>query len=189
MAGHRTLVTGHPHVGTWRPKPQAGRAVFSIKCEAEGNPLQLILASISPRKNKPKSGPAELLTQEYVTRAGHFEPTETAIFDSEAALLAAADRQPNRPAAHLILFDPRGESLTSERFAQHLGRLRDDGARRIVLAIGPADGWSPTALARAHKKIAFGAMTLPHELARTVLAEQIYRALTILAGHPYHSGH
>ncbi|HEX4650167.1 MAG TPA: hypothetical protein VH250_01565, partial [Granulicella sp.] len=66
--------------------------------------MQLILASISPRKNKPKSGPAELLTQEYVTRAGHFEPTETAIFDSEAALLAAADRQPNRPAAHLLLF-------------------------------------------------------------------------------------
>jgi len=155
----------------------------------EREPLQLILASISSRKHKPKSGPAELLTQEYVTRAGHFEPTETAIFDSEAALLAAADRQPNRPAAHLILFDPRGESLTSERFAQHLGRIRDDGARRILLAIGPADGWSPTALARAHKKVSFGAMTLPHELARTVLAEQIYRALTILAGHPYHSGH
>jgi 23S rRNA (pseudouridine1915-N3)-methyltransferase len=155
----------------------------------EGKSLQLILASISVRRNRPKSGPTELLTQEYVTRAGHFAPTETALFDSEAALLAAAERQPNRPAAHLILFDPRGESLTSERFAQHLGRIRDEGARRILLAIGPADGWSPAALARAHKTVSFGAMTLPHELARTVLAEQIYRALTILAGHPYHSGH
>jgi 23S rRNA (pseudouridine1915-N3)-methyltransferase len=155
----------------------------------EGSLLQLILASISARKNRPKSGPTELLTQEYVTRAGHFAPTETALFDSEAALLAAVERQPNRPAAHLILFDPRGESLTSERFAQHLGRIRDEGGRRILLAIGPADGWSPAALARAHKTVSFGAMTLPHELARTVLAEQIYRALTILAGHPYHSGH
>jgi 23S rRNA (pseudouridine1915-N3)-methyltransferase len=155
----------------------------------EGKSLQLILASISVRRNRPKSGPTELLTQEYVTRAGHFAPTETALFDSEAALLAAAERQPNRPAAHLILFDPRGESLTSERFAQHLGRIRDEGSRRIMLAIGPADGWSPAALARAHKTVSFGAMTLPHELARTVLAEQIYRALTILAGHPYHSGH
>jgi 23S rRNA (pseudouridine1915-N3)-methyltransferase len=162
---------------------------FLRKIQKERELLQLILASISPRKNKPKSGPAELLTQEYVTRAGHFEPTETALFDSEAALLAAAERQPNRPAAHLILFDPKGESLTSERFAQHLGRLRDDGARRIVLAIGPADGWSQAARTRAHKIVSFGAMTLPHELARTVLAEQIYRALTILAGHPYHCGH
>src|ERR1700722_2931455 len=108
------------------------------KIRRERETLQLILASISQRKNKPKSGPAELLTQEYVTRAGHFEPTETALFDSEAALLTAADRQPNRPAAHLILFDPRGESLPSERFAQPLGRIRDDGARRVVLAIGPA---------------------------------------------------
>jgi 23S rRNA (pseudouridine1915-N3)-methyltransferase len=187
MAGHPTPVTGHPHIADEAPRSSTSRS--SVECGRERKPLQLILASISPRKNKPKSSPAELLTQEYVTRAGHFEPTETVIFDSEATLLAAADRQPNRPAAHLILFDPRGESLTSERFAQHLGRVRDDGSRRILLAIGPADGWSPTALARAHKRISLGAMTLPHELARTVLAEQIYRALTILAGHPYHSGH
>ncbi len=58
-----------------------------------------------------------------------------------------------------------------------------------MLAIGPADGWSTAARARAGLLLSFGAITLPHELARVVLAEQIYRALTILAGHPYHSGH
>jgi 23S rRNA (pseudouridine1915-N3)-methyltransferase len=152
-------------------------------------PLQLILASISPRKTRPKSGPTEALTQEYITRASHFSPTQAAIFDSEAALLASCERQPSRPAAHLILLDPRGELLTSEHFAQYLGRIRDDGARRVVLAIGPADGWSSSALARAHKTVSLGPRTLPHELARAVLAEQLYRALTILAGHPYHSGH
>ena len=59
----------------------------------------------------------------------------------------------------------------------------------IVLAIGPADGWSAPARARASLLLSFGPITLPHELARVVLAEQLYRALTILAGHPYHSGH
>lgn len=58
-----------------------------------------------------------------------------------------------------------------------------------VLAIGPADGWSPEARVRADLVVSFGPMTLPHSLARVVLAEQVYRALTILAGHPYHSGH
>jgi 23S rRNA (pseudouridine1915-N3)-methyltransferase len=58
-----------------------------------------------------------------------------------------------------------------------------------VLAIGPADGWSDAARARAGLLLSFGSITLPHQLARVVLAEQIYRALTILAGHPYHSGH
>ncbi len=70
-----------------------------------------------------------------------------------------------------------------------MGRLRDNGTQTLVLAIGPADGWSDGARARASLLLSFGAITLPHELARAVLAEQIYRALTILAGHPYHCGH
>jgi 23S rRNA (pseudouridine1915-N3)-methyltransferase len=67
--------------------------------------------------------------------------------------------------------------------------LQDAGTQQLVFAIGPADGWSPAALARADRTVAFGRITLPHELAATVAAEQIYRALTIRAGHPYHSGH
>ena len=89
----------------------------------------------------------------------------------------------------LILCDSRGEPLSSEELAGRLGRLRDSGTQLIVLAIGPADGWSDAARSRAQLTIGFGRITLPHELARVVLAEQIYRALTILAGHPYHSGH
>jgi len=59
----------------------------------------------------------------------------------------------------------------------------------VLFAVGPADGWSAEARNRAQLLLSLGAMTLPHELARVVLAEQVYRACTILAGHPYHSGH
>ena len=150
--------------------------------------MQLVLASISPRA-KSKSPAAESLTLDYIARATRLVPTSAPIFDSEPALLAAAERQPGRAAAHLLLFDSRGDALTSEDFARYLGRLRDDGTQRLVLAIGPADGWSPAARSRAYRTLSLGRMTLPHELARAVVAEQIYRALTILAGHPYHSGH
>ena len=79
--------------------------------------------------------------------------------------------------------------MSSEGYAQFLGNLRDSGTQDSVLAIGPADGWSRAAHAQAGLLLSFGAMTLPHELALVVLAEQTYRALTILGGHPYHSGH
>jgi 23S rRNA (pseudouridine1915-N3)-methyltransferase len=158
-----------------------------------GDFLQLILASISIRSRKAKSAGAEALTLDYIARANRMNPASAVLFDSEAALLAAAERQPGsqraNTAAHLILFDSRGELLSSTEFAACLGRLRDDGAQRILLAIGPADGWSPAALSRAQRTLSLGRMTLPHELARAVAAEQIYRALTILAGHPYHCGH
>ena len=150
--------------------------------------MQLILGSISPR-SRAKSIPAESLAADYVARAARLCSTSSAIFDSEAALLGSGERQPGRAAAQLLLFDSRGDTLTSEEFAALLGRLRDDGAQRIIFGIGPADGWSPAILARATRRISLGRMTLPHELARAVAAEQIYRALTILAGHPYHSGH
>ena len=155
--------------------------------------MKLILASISPRARRAKSEPADALTRDYCARAARLLPCELAVFPDEAALLAAADRdparQPTRHAALLLLFDSRGDALTSEQFAELLGRLRDAGTQRILLGIGPADGWSPAALARATRVLSFGRMTLPHELARAILAEQVYRALTILAGHPYHSGH
>jgi len=89
----------------------------------------------------------------------------------------------------LLLTDSRGKQLSSEDLAENVGRLRDTGAQTLIFAIGPADGWSAVALKRADLTVAFGRITLPHELAAVVAAEQIYRALTILAGHPYHSGH
>ena len=151
--------------------------------------MHLTLAAISPRRAKLKSQPADSLVREYADRAGRLETTELITYPGEAALLSSISRQPQRPAALLVLFDSRGESVSSEEFAAWLGRARDDGAQRVVFAIGPADGWSTAARAAATRTFSFGRMTMPHELARAVMAEQVYRALTILAGHPYHGGH
>ena len=151
--------------------------------------MKIVLASISTARTRPKAAPADVLSTEYLTRSARYAASDPKIFDSEAALLTWLDRQSARTTPALILCDSRGEQLTSEDFAARLGRLRDSGAQLVVLAIGPADGWSAAARSRATLTVAFGRITLPHELARTILAEQIYRALTILAGHPYHSGH
>jgi 23S rRNA (pseudouridine1915-N3)-methyltransferase len=70
--------------------------------------------------------------------------------------------------------------------AEWLRNQRDEGRQRIIFALGPADGWSDTDRARAGLLLSLGLMTLPHELARVVVSEQLYRAFTILAGHPYH---
>jgi 23S rRNA (pseudouridine1915-N3)-methyltransferase len=73
--------------------------------------------------------------------------------------------------------------------AAWLGVRRDSGQQMIVFAIGPASGWSDRARRQAQMLLSMGPMTLPHELARLLLTEQIYRAFTILSGHPYHTGH
>jgi 23S rRNA (pseudouridine1915-N3)-methyltransferase len=151
--------------------------------------VKLTLAAISPTRTRAKSGPAEALAADYLARASHYLPCESLSHPSEAALLDWLDRQSARTAPVLILLDSRGKQLSSEDFAAQLGRLRDSGTQSVVLAIGPHDGWSGAVRARADLALSFGVITLPHELARVVLAEQIYRALTILAGHPYHSGH
>jgi 23S rRNA (pseudouridine1915-N3)-methyltransferase len=79
--------------------------------------------------------------------------------------------------------------MTSEAFAGWLGAKRDDGSQHLVFAIGPASGWSEAARKQAHLLLSLGDMTMAHALAKLVMAEQIYRAYTILTGHPYHSGH
>jgi len=85
-----------------------------------------------------------------------------------------------------VLLDERGEQLSSEKFAAILGRWRDDGVREARFVIGAADGHGEAARGKADLLIAFGAMTWPHLLARAMLAEQLWRATSILAGHPYH---
>lgn len=94
--------------------------------------------------------------------------------------------RPHLAGAHVIACDEHGKALASRAFAQHLGRLRDDGARHVVFMIGGADGLAPALLAEARETLAFGVQTWPHALARVMLAEQVYRAATILAGSPYH---
>jgi 23S rRNA (pseudouridine1915-N3)-methyltransferase len=93
------------------------------------------------------------------------------------------------PASHkLICLDREGEQLSSADFARSLREFRDNGAAGLAFLVGGAEGLAPEALARADLRLSLGPMTLPHGLARIVLAEQLYRAATILAGHPYHRG-
>jgi 23S rRNA (pseudouridine1915-N3)-methyltransferase len=98
-------------------------------------------------------------------------------------------KQQGRTAACAVLCDSRGRQMSSEAFAGWLGGRRNSGAQHIVFAVGPPDGWSVEALKRGDLLFSTGHLTMPHALARLVLAEQIYRAFTILAGHPYHCGH
>ena len=94
--------------------------------------------------------------------------------------------RPHLAASHVIACDEHGPALASRAFAERIAALRDQGARRLVLMIGGADGLDPGLLAEANEKLAFGPQTWPHALARVMLAEQVYRAATILAGSPYH---
>jgi 23S rRNA (pseudouridine1915-N3)-methyltransferase len=86
----------------------------------------------------------------------------------------------------VVLLDERGEGLGSASFADHLGRWRDDGLGTVAFVIGGADGLSDTLRDRAKITLGFGAATWPHQLVRIMLLEQLYRAVTILSGHPYH---
>ncbi|MEN3346740.1 MAG: rRNA (pseudouridine1915-N3)-methyltransferase [Bradyrhizobium sp.] len=86
----------------------------------------------------------------------------------------------------LVALDERGKNVDSASFAQQLGRWRDEGIAHTVFVIGGADGLSPELQRRASLRMAFGAATWPHQMVRVMLLEQIYRAATILAGHPYH---
>lgn len=89
------------------------------------------------------------------------------------------------PVRHVLL-DERGKMLSSEDFAALLGRWRDDGVRECRFLIGAADGHGDKAREQADLLLGFGAMTWPHMMARAMLAEQLWRATSILAGHPYH---
>jgi 23S rRNA (pseudouridine1915-N3)-methyltransferase len=151
--------------------------------------VKIILTAIAPKRTRSKSGATDRLLADYIERTAHYLPCEQHLLDSEAAFLDWLTLQPGRVRAFVILLDSRGQQLSSEEFAARLGRLRDDSTQRLVLAIGPADGWSARARERADLLLSLGRLTLPHQLARVVLAEQVYRAATILAGHPYHSGH
>jgi 23S rRNA (pseudouridine1915-N3)-methyltransferase len=88
--------------------------------------------------------------------------------------------------AHIVLLDAKGKGMTSEDFADMLGALRDAGTKDLCFVIGGPDGLAPLPGKRAGRSLAFGPQTWPHLLVRAMLAEQVYRALTILAGHPYH---
>ena len=111
-------------------------------------------------------------------------PTPAARMAAEAMVMIG-----KIPTSHkLICLDREGEQLGSADFARSLREFRDSGVAGIAFLVGGAEGLAPEVLARADKRLSLGSMTLPHGLARIVLAEQLYRAATILAGHPYHRG-
>lgn len=153
--------------------------------------MRVVLASVSPRAGRSKLAAFDTLTDEYLARfssgAGRWMNASSRVFPSEAALLAAAKGSGKPPM--LVLLDSRGKNMSSEQLAAWLGRKRDSGTQEIWLAVGPADGWSAQSRQAADFEISLGPMTLAHELARVVMAEQLYRAWAILEGHPYHKGH
>ena len=93
---------------------------------------------------------------------------------------------PPAPSSVTILLDERGEALSSMAFARKLGAWRDGGKREARFLIGAADGHDDKARGEADLLLSFGPATWPHMLARAMLAEQLFRATAILAGHPYH---
>jgi 23S rRNA (pseudouridine1915-N3)-methyltransferase len=139
---------------------------------------------------KTKEPAITALTEEYLKRISRYAQVEGVASRDEAALLAVAGRQAKGGVkSTLVLMDSRGKEFSSEGFAKFLGEYQDRNPLPLVLAVGGADGFSEAARAAAQQMISLGKMTLAHELARVVLLEQVYRAFTILKGHPYHSGH
>jgi 23S rRNA (pseudouridine1915-N3)-methyltransferase len=144
---------------------------------------------------KTKEGALQSLTDEYLKRISRYVPVEGVVLRDEAALPQLCGREAGKSGKRsggistLALLDSRGKQLSSEEFAHFLGEYRDNNPLPLVFAVGAADGFSDEARKAAQFTISFGKMTLPHELARVVLLEQVYRAFTILHGHPYHCGH
>ena len=138
---------------------------------------------------KTKAAAIQSLTDEYLKRLKHYAEVEGVSLKDEANLLKLSEPGA-RPARHaLVLLDSRGKQLSSEEFAKWLGEYQDRSSSPLLFAVGAADGFSDEARRAATLVLSLGKMTLAHELARVVLLEQIYRAFTILKGHPYHLGH
>ncbi|MGH9536802.1 MAG: 23S rRNA (pseudouridine(1915)-N(3))-methyltransferase RlmH [Terriglobales bacterium] len=129
------------------------------------------------------------LTDEYLKRLSRYTDIAGITLKDEAAVLKLCARDA-RPGKHaLALLDGRGKQLSSEELARFLGDYQERNPLPLLFAVGPADGFTDEARKAATLVLSLGKMTLAHELARVVLLEQLYRAFTILKGHPYHLGH
>nr|WP_295463097.1 23S rRNA (pseudouridine(1915)-N(3))-methyltransferase RlmH [Mesorhizobium sp.] len=146
-----------------------------------------------------KAGPERELAARYFDRFAKAGPaiglewagvTEIAESRAQSAILRKQEESRALTAAlqgsALILLDETGKSIGSEAFAARIGEMRDAGTRSVVFAIGGADGHNRELCGSAALVLSFGAMTWPHQIVRVMLAEQLYRATTILSGHPYH---
>lgn len=137
---------------------------------------------------KTKESAIQTLSAEYLKRLARYVATEGLELADEASLVKLTERT-GRTAPVLVLMDQRGKQVSSEELANFLRYHRDQGTQEVIFGIGPADGWEDATLRVATQVLSMGKMTLPHELARVVLLEQLYRGYTILTGHPYHAGH
>ena len=151
--------------------------------------MQITISAIGKLK---KNTPEDILIQDYLKKTKwsvvikEFEEKKTLTVDqfkeAESALLLSSIPQGGK----IIALDERGKTPSSREFAELIGKWMDEGVQSISFLIGGANGHAEKLRERADYKLSFGRMTLPHMLARVVLAEQIYRAKTILDGHPYH---
>ena len=138
---------------------------------------------------KTKEAAIQSLTEEYLKRLSRYGDVQGMAVRDESALLKLGGREA-RPTRHtLVLLDSRGKQLSSEEFAEFLGNHQDRNPLPLLFAVGPANGFTEEARQEANSLLSLGKMTVAHELARVVLLEQLYRAFTILKGHPYHLGH
>lgn len=158
--------------------------------------MRLIIAAVG----KMRAGPERALFEDYQRRAEGagrtLGLTGPALTECEAPKNATGVKRQEQegalllkaapPGAHIVAMDERGKNLTSEDVAAAIARQRDSGAPAFTFFIGGADGHSSDIKAHASQIWSFGAATWPHMLARVMLAEQIYRAVAILSGHPYH---
>ena len=148
--------------------------------------LRVVWITAKPRSKEPAY---DALTREYVGRISKYQSIEVADLPSESALLKMLQQSAARTKPLLLLLDTRGKEMSSEQFAEFIEAQHSADVQQLIFAIGPADGFSDAARRAANKIVSLGQMTLPHELARVVLLEQIYRAFTIIRKHPYHCGH
>jgi 23S rRNA (pseudouridine1915-N3)-methyltransferase len=136
---------------------------------------------------KTKEPAIQSLTDEYLKRLTRYADAQGIALKDESALLKLCGREA-RPVRHtLVLLDSRGKQLSSEELAAFLGNYSESNP--LLFAVGPANGFTEDARREAKLVLSLGKITLAHELARVVLLEQLYRAFTILKGHPYHFGH
>ncbi len=138
---------------------------------------------------KTKNPAIQSLTADYLKRLSFYADVEGMTFSSEAALLKIGEKSGSRVTYSMVLLDTRGKELSSEEFAAFIENHQNRNPQPLLFAIGGANGFNPGLRRTAYFVLSLGKMTLAHELARVVLLEQLYRAFTILKGHPYHLGH
>jgi 23S rRNA (pseudouridine1915-N3)-methyltransferase len=137
---------------------------------------------------KTKTPAIQALTDEYLERLRHYAEVEGVALKDESGLRKLWAKDPISRST-LVLLDSKGKQLSSEELASWIGHYRDRNRAPLLFVVGGASGFSDETRQAAAQILSLGRMTLAHELARVVLLEQLYRAFTILQGHPYHLGH